>query len=124
MRQNWVEWTALGVSVLATLGLAGFLVVDGLVDEGAPPAPTVELRSGDAYESDHGWIIPATVGNDGDEAAEAVILEATASVGGTEETSVVDVDYLPAGTEVDVSFGFSARPDGDVALRVVGFRLP
>ena len=124
MRQNWLEWTALAVSITAIVGLAGFLIVDGLVDEGAPPSPVVTLRPDEAYETPNGWLIPATVGNDGDEAAEAVDIEAVATVSGTEETSTAVLDYLPAGTEVDVTFGFTERPDGEVTVRVVGFRLP
>lgn len=124
MRQNWVEWVALAVSVLAVVGVVGFLVVDGLRDEGQPPTPVVELRHSDAYTTDHGWIVPATVTNDGDRAAEALVLRATAMVGGEEEESELTVDYLPAGTSVEVSIGFSAEPDGEVTVQVVGFRLP
>lgn len=124
MRQNWVEWVALAVSVLAVVGVIGFLVVDGIRDEGRPPAATVELRRSEAYETNHGWIVPATVTNDGDRAAEALVLRATATVAGEEEESELQVDYLPAGTSVEVSIGFSAEPDGEVTVQVVGFRLP
>ena len=124
MRQNWVEWVALAISALAVIGVVGFLVVDGLRDEGQPPTPIVELRRSDAYETDHGWIVPATVTNDGDRAAEALVLRATATAGGEEEESELTVDYLPAGTSVEVSIGFSAEPDGEISVQVVGFRLP
>jgi uncharacterized protein (TIGR02588 family) len=124
VRQNWVEWVALVISGLAVVGLIGFLVVDGLVDEGQPPTPIVELRRSDAYATDHGWIVPATVTNGGDQAAEALVLRATATVDGGEEESELTVDYLPAGTSVEVSVGFSAEPEGEVKVQVVGFRLP
>ena len=124
MRQNWVEWVALAISALAVIGVVGFLVVDGLGDEGQPPTPIVELRRADAYATDHGWILPATVTNDGDRAAEALVLRATATVAGGEEESELTVDYLPAGTSVEVSIGLSAEPEGEVTVQVVGFRLP
>ena len=124
MRQNWVEWVALAISALAVIGVVGFLVVDGLGDEGQPPTPIVELRRSEAYATDHGWILPATVTNDGDRAAEALVLRATATVAGGEEESELTVDYLPAGTSVEVSIGFSAEPEGEVTVQVVGFRLP
>ena len=124
MRQNWVEWVALAISALAVIGVVGFLVVDGLGDEGQPPTPIVELRRSEAYATDHGWILPATVTNDGDRAAEALVLRATATVAGGEEESELTVDYLPAGTSVEVSIGFSAEPEGEVSVQVVGFRLP
>lgn len=124
MRQNWLEWVALVVSVVALIGVVGFLLVDGLRDEGEPPNPTVELHIDQAYATDHGWILPATVTNAGDEAAEALVLRAAATVAGAEEESELTVDYLPAGTAVEISFGFSAEPEGTPAVQVVGFRLP
>ena len=124
MRQNWLEWVALVISVVAVISVVGFLMVDGLRDEGEPPDPTVELHIDRAYATDHGWILPATVTNGGDEAAEALVLRATATVAGAEEEGELTVDYLPAGTAVEISFGFSAEPEGTPAVQVVGFRLP
>lgn len=124
MRQNWVEWVALAVSVLAVVGVIGFLVVDGIGDEGRPPTPIVELRPSEGQGTDHGWIVPATVRNGGDRAAEALVLRATATVDGAEEESELEVDYLPAGTSVEVMFGFSAEPEGEATVQVIGFRLP
>jgi uncharacterized protein (TIGR02588 family) len=55
---------------------------------------------------------------------EALVLRGTAEIGGEAEESELTVDFLPAGTEVDVTFGFSAEPDGEVSVQVIGFRLP
>lgn len=124
MRRNWLEWIALGTSVLALVGLIGFLVVDGVSDAGRPPQPVVSLDADAAYRVEGGWLLPATVTNDGDSAAEALQLRATASVDGESEESELTVDYLPVGTAVEVTFGFSAEPEGEVTVQVVGFRLP
>lgn len=123
-RQNGLEWAVLAISAVLVVGIVGFLVVDGLRDEGRPPEPVVELRLDEGYATDHGWIVPATVNNLGDTAAEALVLRATAVVAGTEEEAELTVDYLPPGTEVEISFGFSARPEGAVDVRTIGFRLP
>lgn len=124
MRRNWVEWVALVISVAAILGVVGFLVVDGLTDAGRPPELRVELQRDAAYETSTGWIVPATVTNDGDRPAVALVLRAAASVEGSEEESEVTIDYLPPGTDVEVSFGLSAEPDGEVTVMTVAFRLP
>lgn len=124
MRQNWLEWVALVVSALAVSAVVGFLVVDGVRDAGRPPVPVVEVHLDRAYETPHGWVVPATLRNDGDSAAEALVLRATATVDGSAEESETDVDYLPAGTNVEVSFGFSGEPARGVEVQIVGFRLP
>lgn len=124
MRQNWAEWATLAVSVVAVVGVIGALTLDGIFTDAGPPEPVVELQADAAYQTETGWIVPGTVSNDGGEAAEAIVLRATASVAGSEEESEITLDYLPAGTRVEVSFGFSAEPDGEVTVQTVGFRLP
>jgi uncharacterized protein (TIGR02588 family) len=124
MRQNWLEWVALAVSVVAIIAVVGFLVVDGIRDEGRPPMPVAEVHLDEAYQTESGWLVPATIHNDGDTAAEAVQLVATASIGGEEADAEVTLDYLPSGSEAEVMFGFPDRPDGDVAVTVRGLRLP
>ena len=123
MRRNIVEWAVLGASIVGIVVLAAILVIEG-VGEARPPDPTVELRPAGARQGAVGWIVPATVSNGGDEAAEAVVLEASATVHGQEEMSELEVNFLPAGSTVEVAFGFSARPSGDVVVRLVGFRVP
>lgn len=124
MRQNWLEWVVLGVSAAVVIGLVGFLVVDGITDDGRPPEPVVKLDLDAAYEIATGWIVPATVTNEGDGGAEALAIRATATVDGAEEESEVTIDFLPPGTDVELSFGFSAEPDGGVTIQTIGFRLP
>lgn len=123
MKRNAVEWAVVIVSFVSIALLVGVLVVEGL-NESRPPNPSIEVRLAEARQGDLGWILPATVTNDGDEAAEAVVIEATATVDGETETSEQEVNFLPAGTEVEVAFAFSAAPSGDVTVRLVGYRVP
>ena len=124
MRQNWAEWGVLIISVIIVTGIVGVLLIEGFVNEARPPQPVVEIHVDAAYETATGWILPTSVMNEGDEVAEALVLRATATVGGEEEESEVTLDYLPAGTRVEVAFGFSAQPDGEVRVQTIGFRLP
>jgi len=123
MKRNVVEWIVLLASIGAIAILVAVIVAEGL-GESRPADPSIELHAADARHGALGWILPATVANAGDEAAEAVVIEARAMVGGGEETSELEIDYLPAGTEVEVSFAFSAQPEGEVVARLVGFRTP
>lgn len=120
-RRNHVEWTILVVSLAAVAGIVGFLIVDGMTDAGRPPSPLVALHPERAYTVPTGWLLPATASNNGDQSAQAVTLLATATVNGETEEAQVSIDYLPAGTEAEVTFGFSAEPDGDVLVRITGF---
>jgi uncharacterized protein (TIGR02588 family) len=124
MRSNWVEWAALGLSVLAIGAVVGFLVYDGLTNGGTRAVPSIELNRDEAYQTELGWMLPATLHNDGDAPAERVVLEASARIDGERQTSTVEVDFLPSGTDVEVFFGFSAEAQGEVTVRVVGFLVP
>lgn len=124
MPRDWVQWAAAILGAVTVALVVGILVVDGAAGDGTPPMPSVAVHSEEGYETPTGWVVPATLTNDGSTAAEAVILVATASVSGSDERSELTVDYAPPGSEVDVAFGFSARPEGEVEVRVVGFRLP
>ena len=123
MKRNALEWAVIIVSVLSIALLVGVLVIEGL-NESRPPNPTIEVRLAEARESSLGWIVPAAVTNEGDQAAEAVVIEATATVDGETETSEQEINFLPAGTEVELAFAFSAAPEGEVTFRLVGYRVP
>lgn len=118
-----MEWAVLAASVAAIVLLAAVLVVEG-ISEARPPDPTVELRHAEGRQGVLGWIVPASVSNGGDDAAESVVLEASATIDGESEVSELEVNFLPAGTTVEVAFAFSAQPSGDVTVRLVGFRVP
>jgi uncharacterized protein (TIGR02588 family) len=122
-QRNIVEWIVLVTSVVAIALVVGVLVVEGLQEQ-APANPRVELLADQARPGEEGWIIPANISNAGDEAAEAVVIEASAEVGGETERSELELDFLPAGTTVEVAFAFSAQPDGEISVRLVGFRIP
>jgi uncharacterized protein (TIGR02588 family) len=123
VRRNLVEWSVLGISLLSIALLVGALVVQGLA-EAEPANPRVDLHEDRALQGELGWIVPATVSNAGDEAAEAVVLEAAAEIGGATEVSTVEVNFLPAGTNVEVAFSFSQRPENEIAVRLLGYRTP
>lgn len=123
MKRNAVEWVVLAISVLGIVVLVGVLAAAGL-SAARPANPRVELRVAEARQGAAGWIIPATVLNEGDEAAEEVLLEATAEVGGSTETSELVIEFLPSGTSVEAAFSFSAQPTGPVGVRLVSFRSP
>lgn len=123
MKRNAIEWAVLATSIVAIGLIVVILAVEG-VSERRPADPRIELDTAQARMGAAGWIVPATVVNAGDEAAEAVVFEAAATVGGEPETSELEVDFLPAGTEVEIAFAFSDQPEGEITVRLVSFRSP
>lgn len=124
MRKNWVEWIALGTSVVAIAAVVGFLALDGLTNRGTRAMPSAEVDLGGGYATELGWVVPATVRNEGDAPAERVVLEASARVDGERQASTLEIDFLPAASEVEVFFGFDAEPEGEVEVRIVAFGVP
>jgi uncharacterized protein (TIGR02588 family) len=122
-RRNLVEWVVLAASVIAIGLLVVALVLSGL-NEKRPADPRVSLHADEARTAEIGWLLPATVSNHGDQTAEAVVFEATATVDGEEEASEIEVAFLPAGSELEVTFAFSAEPESEVTVRLVGFQVP
>ena len=119
-----LEWIVLAISALAIVALVGVLLAEGLAGPHDDPDPVVELALDEGRQGTHAWFIPATVTNIGGDAAEDVLIEFTATVAGTEETSELTVAFLPARSTVQLEVGFSARPEGEVAVRVVGYARP
>ncbi|MGH9166715.1 MAG: hypothetical protein ACRD02_02640 [Acidimicrobiia bacterium] len=124
MRRNWLEWAVLGLSVAAIAGVTGFLVVDGVTTDVSPPDPVVEVHLDRARHATMGWIVPLTVTNRGQQAAEAVVIEGIAVIAGEEEIRQLEIDFLPSETQVELEMAFSAPPEGGVLVRLVGYRLP
>jgi uncharacterized protein (TIGR02588 family) len=122
-RRDVLEWVVLGISVLAVSAVTLVLVVEAL-GETTPADPKVELHEAEGRQGSLGWIIPLTVTNDGDESVEGVVLEATAHVDGSEETSQIDLPFLPARTEIEAEIAFTSRPVGTITVRLLGHRLP
>lgn len=52
MSRNWLEWVVLVVSAALLVGVVGFLVVDGLRDEGTPPRPVATLDFDGAHDGE------------------------------------------------------------------------
>lgn len=124
MKRNGLEWLILVASLAAIVGVVGFLVVEAVADGGRPASvgATALVDRGSAAEN--GWLIPVRVYNRGGSAALSVTIEVSAMVDGTEEASELTVDVLAGGSEVELLAGFSAEPDGVVAVRVVGLETP
>ena len=123
MRRNPLEWAILVVSVVAIVGIVGYLLVDAVGGRDSPVI-AAEIDAAAGMEGPTGWTAPARIRNDGGSGVRQLVLEATAMVDGAEEASALTVDLLAAMSEVELVVGFSAAPTGPVEVRVVGYEVP
>jgi len=121
MRRNLLEWAVLAGSVLALVAVVGVLVVAWATDRGDTAIVEVRAALDEVVETESGWIVPIVVRNVGGGPAAALMIEASASVDGEEETRVLTLDLLPAGAESRLLAAFSREPDGPVRARVIGW---
>ena len=124
MKRNWLEWAILAISVAMVVALVGYLLVAGL-SNGGPAMLRADVATAEAtHGPDGGWLVPLTVRNDGGMAAVSIVVEGTATIAGAEESSELTIDLLAAGSQVELTLGFSGVPDGEIQVRVVGFETP
>ena len=124
MKRNWLEWAILTISVAMVVALVGYLLVAGLSNSG-PAMLRADVVTAEATDGpDGGWLVPLTVRNDGGMAAVSIVVEGTATIAGAEESSELVIDLLAAGSQVELTLGFSGVPDGEIQVRVVGFETP
>lgn len=124
MKRNALEWAILAVSIVAIVGIVGFLLVEAASDGGRPAAVGATAHMDRAVATDQGWLVPIRVYNRGGTAALSVAVEVTATVDASEEVSELTVDVLAGGSEVELLAGFSGRPEADVVIRIVGLETP
>lgn len=124
MRRNPLEWAILIVSVAAIAGIGAYLLVDALGGPREPARVVAEVQTAQATEGPLGWTAPVIIRNEGGEGATGLLLEATATVDGAEETSQLTVDLLGPMSEAEVTVGFTGVPAGAVDIRVVAFEVP
>ncbi len=124
MNRNWLEWAILVISAALVALLVGYLLVSGLTNRGPAVIRAEAVMAEAADGPDGGWLVPLTVRNSGGKAAVSILVEGTATVDGTEETSELTIDLLAADSEVELILGFSGPPEDGVKLRVVGFETP
>ena len=124
MKRNSLEWLILVASLVAIVGVVGFLVVEAVADGGRPASVGATADVDRGYPAENGWLIPVRVYNRGGSAALSVAVEVSAMVDGAEETSELTVDVLAGGSEVEILAGFSAEPDGGIKVRIVGLETP
>ena len=117
--KSWLEWVVFALSLILILGVVGYLLHDATTDEGRPPDLRVSI--GLPATAAHGYVVPITVTNAGDQTAQAVELEISTE-GAAPEQATLTYDFLSSGEEREGWVGFAGKPEGKLTARVVGYR--
>lgn len=118
--KSWLEWVVFTVSAVLIVAVVGFLVSDGMRDAGRPP--DIRISLGKSQKSAHGFLVPVSVTNLGDQTAQEVELEVRCQSGGVEQSATLSYDFLASGEVRKGWAGFSGEPVEQLATRVVGYR--
>ncbi len=118
--KSWLEWVLFVLSVALIVTVVGYLGVDGYTDDDRPP--DIRITLGVPARSAHGYLVPVSVTNLGDQTAQAVELEVTSQTGKQAEISTLNYDFLASGEVRKGWVGFSAEPSETLSSRVVGYR--
>lgn len=118
--KSWLEWLVFASSVVLIALVVIYLVMDGVQDQSRPPDIRVTL--GTAQSSAHGFLVPLSVTNQGDQTAQTVELEVRSGDGDKEQTATLSYDFLASGEVRKGWVGFYGPPDSKLAVRVVGYR--
>lgn len=123
IQKNWLEWAVFGIAavlialVLAFLGYEAALIGDAL--------PDIQLQIGKAEARSGYFAVPIELMNKGDQTAEAVHIEVTLRVGGTEEKSDIEIQFLPRRGQREAWVTFKNDPSkGSLEGRVLGYEKP
>ena len=116
--------------VLAALGLAfvlgSFILLLREAFTAATPVAEITIKVDEIVPSNHGYLVSLVIENAGAATATSLVVEGVLRRAEKEvETSLITVDYVPAGSRRDVALFFDSDPrDGDLAVRPKGYIEP
>lgn len=124
IKKNPLEWAVFGIGLVLTLAVVGFLAWDAARSGDEPPDLVVEL--GAPQPRTHGWAVPVTVRNLGEETAEGARVLVTLELpGGEKEEAEIDLPFVPRHSRREGWVHFLHPPaSGRLSGRVTGYEQP
>lgn len=125
-RKNWLEWTVFAGGLALLVAVVGFLVVEAVAAEGRPATLSVELGEATRRAVEPAQVVvPVTVRNDGDRAAEGVLVEVERGTGEAALRGQVEIDDVPRMSSRTAVVTFPPGPGaGELRARIVGYSEP
>ncbi len=109
MTKNWLEWAVFAISSMIVVAMFAYLLGDAFTAGTAPPI--IEVRLGEVQLAGGGYLVPVTILNSGAETAERVAIQVEIEGdGGSTESAMLELDYLPRRAERKGWVAFRADP--------------
>lgn len=93
LEKNALEWTVFGVGLVLVLATLAYLVREVATTGATPPEVVVQL--GAPLRVTHGFQVPVTLINRGDQVAEGLSVAITLAAKGEREEAVLNIAFLP-----------------------------
>lgn len=123
LKKNALEWTVFGVGLVLVMATVGYLIRE-VVTTGSKP-PELVVRLGPARLVTHGFLVPVTVVNRGDQVAEDVSVMITLATRTEREEAVLGIAFLPHQSKREGWVTFRADPStGDLQVGPVVYASP
>ncbi len=123
LKKNALEWTVFGVGLVLVMATVGYLVREVVTTGSKPPELVVSL--GPARSVTHGFQVPVTVVNRGDQVAEDVSVLITLATRTEREEAVLGIAFLPHQSKREGWVTFRADPGtGDLQVGPVVYASP
>lgn len=120
---EWVSFSVASLLLTSVIGIASYLWLNEA--NGDPPQFEIR-RQGEIRQAAGQYYVPFQVTNSGDQTAESVRIMAELQIGDSfRQTGEQQIDFLSSQEVEAGAFIFTRNPqDGELTLRVTGYKLP
>lgn len=123
LEKNALEWTVFGVGLVLLMATLGYLIREIVTTGSRPPELAVSL--GAPRPVAHGFQVPVTVVNRGDQVAEGVSVTITLATKTEREEAVLSIAFLPHQSRREGWVTFRSDPaNGDLQVGPVVYASP
>lgn len=125
-RRTAAEWVTLIIGIVIVAAVLGTVTWLGLSRPSMPPSISITTHVTEQHHFAGGYYLPVSVKNEGDEAAEELLLRATLTGEGLEKEEVeLTIPALGGGQHEDAVFVFRQDPaTGTLEILPAGFVAP
>lgn len=125
-RRSGAEWVTLVLGLLIVVGVLGTVTWLGVTQSPRPVSISITTHVTEQHHFAGGYYLPVSVTNEGDEAAQELLLRATLTGPGLEREEVeLTIQSLGGGQQADAMFVFRQDPAaGTLQILPMGFLVP